>query len=115
MSEYQVKYGKISSPTSFRKLPIGSSLSYEDILMEFVIDKICDNVYGCDYDYFMNGEHVFFHRKNANDFICEYEMVLTDMNKRDKVLFVYQIVIECIENDGEVDLLESFQEEFKFK
>lgn len=113
MNVFKVKYWKKNKPNGTRKFNIfGSDVNYEKVLFDGTLSHLCERTYFHNYEWFMLNEHVFVKRLKANSFICEYEVSLFDMHNTSKLLEVYNVEIECIENDQSCDL---FNEENQLK
>lgn len=105
MNHFKVAYWKKNKPTGTRKYIVsGMKLSYEDVLFDFTLCHLCERNYFLDYEWFMLNEHVFVKRLRANSLICEYEVSLFDLQNRSILLEVYNVEIECLENDNSCNL-----------
>lgn len=106
MSVFKVNYwrkGKEQGKRGF--IGFFNSTTFEEVLFETTLSTLCESTYYTHYEWFFLNEVVFIKRAKANGARCEYNVLLFDLYDRSKLQSEYEVEIECLENDGSIDLL----------
>lgn len=106
MSVFTVNYwrkGKEQGKRGF--IGFFNSTTYERVLFDSVLRDLCESTYSMHYEWFFLNNDIFIKRTKANGVRCEYTVRLFKLGDRSKLLSEYEVEIECLENDGSIDLL----------
>lgn len=106
MNLFSIEYRKVGKPTSTRKFTLESPFTYDIILYDDVMDKITLSVYktellGVEMEEFIEVERII-----SNQVMCEYLITLKDLNGSGKILFQYEVEINCLAKQSDIDLTE---------
>ena len=113
MNTFEVKYEKKGKPTSLRKFKMYGGNNYEDILFDSVLNIICNSLYKMDYFYSFLGNTIFIKRLSANIFRCNYIVECREFRNSSKVIFNYNVEIECLSEVKPEKLLEECRIQFQ--
>lgn len=113
MSYFKISYWKKNKPTGTRKIEVfEENATFEDILFDNVLNSLCETALGQPYYWEMFNKYVFIHRKKAIGLDCEYIISILDNRTSSNKKIEFDIEIECIKNNSEIDL---FFERFEYK
>lgn len=104
-NQFNVKYFKVNQPTSTRYLGVNGPFTFEDVMVEYILELLCEKTYKY-YFYEMIGQYVTMKRSNVFNEICQYSVILRDLENLEKVLFEYNVEIDCIKNNNNINLAE---------
>jgi hypothetical protein len=100
---FKVKLFKVNQPTSTRYFEIDAKSTFEEIMVDYILEIICVKIYKY-YYHEMIGQYVTMKRVNVYNEICLYSVVLRDLNNLGKILFEYKVEIDCIKNSNDINL-----------
>lgn len=105
MNKFNVKYCRKNQIMGTQSFPVfAASTTSEEVLFEFVLSDLCESNYHTHYWWQMLNEHIFVKRIKAAGPLCEYQVLLFDIQERSKLVVEYEVEIDCIINDGTVDI-----------
>lgn len=120
VSQFECKFWEEGKPTGTRGFLVVNHDSYEEILVECVMNDICLRKYHMDYWWPMLNDHIFVKRMHANSHICEYKIDLYDPRKKDNLIGTFFVEITTLsysfpKGDNPTKLLLEESNEYKQK
>jgi hypothetical protein len=113
MNYFRVSYQKKNKPTGTRTFDVLSeNATFEYILIDNILNVLCESALGQPYYWEMLNKYVFIHRKKAVGLDCQYIISILDNRTSSNKKIEFEIEIECIKNNSEIDL---FFERFEYK
>lgn len=104
MNLFSIEYRKAGKPTSTRKFTLDSPYTFDIILFDDVMDKICMSIYKTELLGTEMEELIDVKRTIANQAICEYKIKLKEDYSSSKVIVEYEVEIECLIKNNDIDL-----------